>query len=1483
MVEMSDPSCRSCGRNNRADAKFCLSCGAALANACPSCGRELPAGAGFCDGCGQRLAAGETSVVSSAPGAASGPAATLHARAASGAARADLPASFASGRYRVERFLGEGGKKRVHLAHDTRLNRKVALAFIKTEGLDDAGRARVQHEAQAMAQLGDHPNVVPVFDIGEEAGQIYIVSQFMGGGDLDARLAQVEERRLTLDESLRIAEQVCSGLEHSHARGVIHRDIKPGNVWLAEDGTAKIGDFGLALSIERSRLTQEGTIVGTVSYMSPEQALGRPPDPRSDLYSLGAMLYELVTGRPPFLGDDAVAIISQHINTAPVAPSWHNAKTPEGLERLILRLLRKNPDERPATAQLVLQGLQHARSVKPDTALPRERGVVNPLDRLAEGVFVGRDAELERLRSALEDSLSGHGRILMLVGEPGIGKTRISEELTTYAKMRGAQVLWGRCYEGDGAPAYWPWVQIIRAYVHDREPKELASEMGAGAADIAAVVSEVRDRLPGLPVSSTLEPEEARFRLFDSISTFLKNASRGKPLVVVLDDLHWSDKPSLLLLEFLAREFGDARLLVLGTYRDVELGRQHPLERSLAELARTGVSERVLLRGIRQEDVARFIELSAGKAAPARLVEAVYRETEGNPFFVHEVVHLLESDGRLVNPDSVESWSVEIPQGVRQVIGRRLSTLPPDCNEVLTIAAVVGREFDFAVLAQIAELSEDVVLDLIERAEDARIVEEMRDTVGRYRFTHALIRETLYEELRTTRRLRVHRRIANVIEERNADRLEPHLAELAYHFCEAATGGDIEKAIDYAVRAAERATLLLAHEEAANHYERAILALEAAEIVDEVRHCELLIALGRAQFLSGTPDQYPRTFWKAIGIARHAEQFELLGLAILGLAYIPMNLTGSMDIADVISETLAALPDEPTALRARLILQLAGEILYKDSDLSNALAHEAVSMAEALEDGDVPDIFHARADFLLSSRRNPEEHQKLVDKRVAFAIKANDEFKAFFALGARISCYSMLADADGIREDIAVLEGMTEILRTPHSQATLLDIKAAAALREGDLADARKFSWDGRTQRMRLSRTGADQLYGLFVFGIRWSQGRLAETLPVLEAGVAAYGENPIWPCLLSCAYAESGREAEARSLLEKMFGSEFDRVMKDTNLPFLMALLGDACWTLRHEQGASILIDHIGKFTGRYASFGTGLTAGSIDRVKALCYATLGRFDEAVAHFELAMQVDEEFRAWVWLPRTQCDFAAVLLERDGPGDDVRALGLLRKSLDASERLGLKGWLDRALALKLRVQGVDSRSVAHSIYVVAKSVGVNRPDLAAHSSPEGEVTLMLSDMQDFSEMTERLGDHAAREIVREHNRIIRGQLDTFDGHEVDTAGDGFLVAFKSPVDGVRCAVAIQRVLAARNDGAGEPIRIRIGLHTGEALKDADKFFGRTVILAARIGGAAGGGQILVSGLVRQLVAQVDDIRFGDSRSVELKGIAESQTVVDVLW
>src|SRR4051794_799933 len=687
---------------------------------CPSCGHESPDDAKFCAQCGTRLP-------------------TEKPRPVEAAAEADVPSQVGDGRYIVDRFLGEGVRKRVYLAHDTALDRDVALALVKTAGLDEGGRGRVRREAQAMARLGDHPHVVTVHDIGEEHGEPYIVSQYMAGGAVEDLLEQAPGRRLDIDTTVRVASGICGALEHAHRNGIVHRDLKPQNVWLTADGTAKLGDFGLAFSVENARVTRSGAIVGTAAYMAPEQALGHQPDAQSDLYSLGAMLYEMVTGRPPFVGDDVVSVISQHANAEPVAPSWHAEGVPEELERLILDLLEKSPDRRPQGAAEVVRRLEQVRA---DDG--RGRTVEHPrVEGLAEGVFVGREREVDKLREGFEDALGGHGRLLMVVGEPGIGKTRTAEELVTYARLRGARVMVGRAYEAEGAPAYWPWLQIARAFIEEGDRDKLSEQIGAGAADIARVMTELRTLIPGLELQHSLEPEQARFRFFDAVTTFMRNVAAEQPLVLLLDDLHWADAPSLRLLQFLARELSDASILVVGTYRDVELGRRHPLSQALADLTRQGLVERVTLRGLSEQEVARFIEVTASIDPPPSLVRAIHEETEGNPFFVSEIVNLLAAEGELDDPSGLSEWTLTIPQGVREVIGRRLDRLSEECNQVLAIASVVGREFAVDVLERVADLPHEKTLELLEEAEGERIIDHASQPLLRFSFSHALMREAL--------------------------------------------------------------------------------------------------------------------------------------------------------------------------------------------------------------------------------------------------------------------------------------------------------------------------------------------------------------------------------------------------------------------------------------------------------------------------------------------------------------------------------------------------------------------------------------------------------------------------------------------------------------------------------------------------------------------------------------------------------------------
>jgi tetratricopeptide (TPR) repeat protein len=575
-------------------------------------------------------------------------------------------------------------------------------------------------------------------------------------------------------------------------------------------------------------------MVGTFGYMPPEQALGQEVTPQADLYALGAMLYELVTGSPPFVGDDPTAVISQHINTAPVRPSLRSEHCPPDLEVLVLHLLAKAPDERPASAAEVLEVLD---SIDPD-ARSASDSQLNPLDRLARGVFVGRESELERLRNAADEAFAGRGSVVMLVGEPGIGKTRTAQELETYARMRGAQVLWGRAHEASGAPAYWPWVQVGRAWGRTNDVRALAEVLqrqGAGGGDLARLFPE----LPGILGQEPQElppvaDESAQFRLFDAYVSFLRAASRDSSLVIVLDDLHWADKPTLLLLQHLAREVSNARLLVVGTYRDTDLDRQHPLSGTLAELNREQLFERISLRGLNRPEMTSYVAAVAGIEPPPALMDRIEEETEGNPFFLGEVVNLMAEEDAFGSERRQSFSDIAIPEGVKEALGRRLDRLSPEANELLGLASVVGREFEHRLLAALTEHSEEALLQLLEEALAARVIEET-ERIGEYRFTHALMQETLLGELSAARRVLLHGQIADALVAVFGVESRDHLREIAEHYTESAVlNPEHARAAASTLRlAAEAAEAALAWDEAARLYERCVELTSAAADSDE--------------------------------------------------------------------------------------------------------------------------------------------------------------------------------------------------------------------------------------------------------------------------------------------------------------------------------------------------------------------------------------------------------------------------------------------------------------------------------------------------------------------------------------------------------------------------------------------------------------------------------------------------------------------------
>jgi hypothetical protein len=478
---------------------------------------------------------------------------------------------------------------------------------------------------------------------------------------------------------------------------------------------------------------------------------------------------------------------------------------------------------------------------------------VNPLYRRT---FVGRENETRQLHQAYDAAVSGQGGLVMVVGEPGIGKTALCEQLATYVQLRGGKTLVGHCYEeGSLSLPYLAFVEAMRSYVLARDPEGLRSDLGTGAAEVARIVSEVRDRVQGVELRDPSDPEDDRWRLLNAVSTFLRNAASVQPLVIVLEDLHWADRGTLDLLLHGARNLEGARLLIVGTYRDVEVDRTHPLSATLADLRRVNTFLRVPLRGLTVDEVHRMYEAIRGNDVPWGQAEAVHRQTEGNPLFVQEVLRYLVEEGIVVREDGryvARTPGEGVPEGLRDVVGRRLGHLAERTNQILSIASVIGRDFRLDVLQAVAALPEDEVLQALEEAAERSIIEQ-RPSAGSigFRFTHAFFRQVLYEEIFAPRRIRWHQQVGHALEEVYARRLDEHAAELAEHFSQSTEAADLEKAVRYGELAAQRAMGVFAYGEAVRHLEQALRAQEVLDPEDKSKRCDLLLALGAALNVSG--------------------------------------------------------------------------------------------------------------------------------------------------------------------------------------------------------------------------------------------------------------------------------------------------------------------------------------------------------------------------------------------------------------------------------------------------------------------------------------------------------------------------------------------------------------------------------------------------------------------------------------------------------
>jgi DNA-binding SARP family transcriptional activator/tetratricopeptide (TPR) repeat protein len=892
--------------------------------------------------------------------------------------------------------------------------------------------------------------------------------------------------------------------------------------------------------------------------------------------------------------------------------------------------------------------------------------------------FVGRSGELDRLRRYLERAAEGNRQLVLLEGEPGIGKTRLAMEFMEVCEAEGALALYGRC-DAETLVPYQPFVEALRRYVA-RAPEQLNAWRAQYGAELGRVVPELATA--GAP--GGLEEEE-RYRLFDAVSEVLNDIARRQPVVLVLDDLHWADKPTLLMLRQMVRAAGESPLLIVATIRDTE--RPAALVDMLVQLRREHYFDRIELSGLDEADATALIGEFGPQGIPDHVNRALWEETKGNPFFLEEMVRHLGAAAP--NPEgNGTAWPLELPEGIREVIGRRLATLSERTSQLLTTAAVMGREFRVEVLEAVSDLDEDEIDEVIEESVGAHVIAEVPGVYGRCSFTHALIRQTLYDGLTATRRARLHLRVAEALEQLEAAAAEPPLAELAYHFALAPPARGAPKAAEYAERAAQRAAGVLAYEEAARLYEVALEALAKAP-VDPERRCRLLLACGHAQTKAGDTAESHDTFREAADTARALGSAQLLAQAALGYGAAGQMAGGIVDepLVRLLEEALEAVGDDDPALRARLVARLAIELSFSEARERRAkLSSEAVELAREVGDPRGLGFALVARHWSLWGPGNVQERLEAANDLLGLAESSGDERLAIAGHRWRMIDLLELGEIDAVDIEIDAYAEIAERRRRLSDTLYVHIYRAMRLLLAGDFDAAEAEGYAAVTLGNRVQDPNTGNATLLQSCTLRRERGRLER----LEGPVRAYAERfaaiPGWVCVLAHLLAETDRGDEAREILDAFAADDFRGLPLDGIWLGAVGYLAETAAALGDATHAEALHDLLEPYADRNVAVGwASACTGSAARHLGLLADLLGRREQAIAYFETALAMNERMRARPWVAHTQVELARVLSQQASGRE--RAAELLEAGLAEAQRLGMPRLTERAAAALATQQG----------------------------------------------------------------------------------------------------------------------------------------------------------------------------------------------------